>query len=186
METRFLILSFMNWQDHFLIMKRWYYRLQGLNSDSHNIFSSTDIYQDDFFRAFFIFCYHLKDSLKDSGILGVEDYINTNFSLQLAGDIANFTKHIKFTKSPRTGNKDTKGIGQKYSILYMGKHCIVSLLDIESGGKKYNAFEVVEDCMNAWGEFLLSKSLDIPEMMEENMFKNFPKWTPDYNASKDS
>jgi hypothetical protein len=58
------------------------------------------------------------------------------------------------------------------------QHYVVSLFKIESGGKEYDVFKVVQECMDAWGRFLISKSLPIPELMEELMLKNFPTWQP--------
>lgn len=168
----------MTWEEQFMAMKRWFYRLQGINGGQHNAFSSSDTYQSDFFQAFFISSYHFKDALINANVSDVENLINKNLSLKLAGDVANFTKHTKLT-STRTGDLQTKGFGKL--LLKQPENApsyIVSILHIESNGESYNAFSIAEDCMNIWGNFLLSRSLQIPELIEENIYLNFPKWAP--------
>lgn len=167
----------MTWQDQFKIMKRWYYRLQGINGGIENAFSSKDTYQEDFFRAFFISCYQLKDSLKNE-VQGVENYIDQNYALQLSGDIANYSKHAKLI-STRTGDMNTKALGQMYMYnLSAGPNYLVSLLKIISRNREYNAFEIATACMNAWGNFLIKNSLKIPNIPEEKIYENFPTWHP--------
>lgn len=165
----------MNWEEQFIALKRWYYRIRG-NDD---IFGLRTNHQDDFYRAFFIFCFHLKDSLKHSGISGVEEFVDSNLYLKLAGDIANYSKHTKLT-STHTGDIETKAINRGYLInpIGPGPSYVVFGLEIQSDGNIYDAFGVAEKCMNAWYEFLTSKSLIIPEMIEENVYKNFIKWEP--------
>ena len=51
--------------------------------------------------------------------------------------------------------------------------------EIESNGKKHDAFQVVSDCMDVWGEYIISKSLTTPELIfEERALLNFPTWHP--------
>jgi hypothetical protein len=174
----FKVTQEINWEEQFKIMKRWYYRLRG-NDDILGLGGSRSINQEDFYYAFFIFCYHIKDGLIKSGILDVEDFINNNLYLQLAGDIANFSKHT-FLEKTRTGDLGTKAFRRGYvvNLTGPGPSSVLFKLEIVSNGKTYDSFEVVEECMNAWYQFLTLKSLPIPEIIEENIYQYFIKWEP--------
>lgn len=176
----------MDWQESFLIMKRWYYRLDR-PKNMQLAYVQNDMYKDDFFRAFFIHCYHLKDALINSGYNDVESFINQHHCLQLAGDIANFSKHTKLKidkkhgPRTRTGDISTKGYAQTVQFVSSnldGPNYITNLFITESGGKQFDAFSLATDCMDAWAEYLLSKSLEIPEYIDEKIFANFPRWRP--------
>ena len=65
--------------------------------------------------------------------------------------------------------------------LTTGPTYIISTLQIESPGrniKTHDAFKLAEDCMNLWGNFLISKNLPIPDMPKEYIYENFTKWEP--------
>lgn len=176
----FLQSETMNWQEQFKMMKRWYYRLRG----SNDIFGRTISHQEDFFLAFFNCCHHFKNWLVINGVASDKDtngYIDKKESLKLCADICTFSKHAEITRTSRTGDFETKAVGQMYSvILPSGTSYIASRLKVESGGKVYyDAFKIVEECINDWGQFILSKSLEIPDMPEEHIFQNFVKWQPD-------
>lgn len=163
----------MNWQEQFMRMKRWYYRIR----------DKIDNDKEDFYLAFFESCHHFKNWLVKDGVATnkeVEDYIDQHQALQLAADICTFSKHAEITRTSRTGDFGTEVIGQK--LLAMPKNqasYLFSVLKIKSGGKEqYNAFDIVQDCMNAWGKFLLSKSQIIPTMPQEVIYQNFKRWVP--------
>lgn len=164
-----------DWEEQFRMMKRWYYRVRG-QDDALGVKTG---HQDDYYRAFFVFCYHLKDGLINAGIEGVEEFINNNLYLQLAGDISNYSKHTKLTTT-RTGDKSTKAVNQGYlfNLRGPGASYMIQGLEIQSKGKIYDAFEVANKCMDAWAEFLSSKSIKIPEIPEEIIYECFIKWEP--------
>ena len=159
-------------------MKRWFYRLRGEN----DFFGLNISNQEDLFIAFFISCHSLKDWLIKDGVAEkkeVENFINAHHCLKLAGDIANFSKHAELTRA-WTGDKNTKAVGQKYFVNPSnGSSYILSVLEVQSDGKVYrNPVDIVKECLNCWSKFVTSKSLSVPEMMEENIFLNFNKWEP--------
>ena len=58
---------------------------------------------------------------------------------------------------------------------------MISTLKITSPGRNFetlDSLEIVEKCLNIWGNFLLSKSKEIPTMPEEVIYNNFEQWKP--------
>lgn len=169
----------MNWEEQFLMMKRWYYRLRG----DEDIFGLKTIYREDFFIAFFITCNHFREWLVKNKIITngeLKKYVAQYDELELCREIADFSKHVKLW--PNHKDQKTEVIGKKIvTVPSEGSTYFESVLKIKSPGRNietYNTFELVEECMNIWGNFLLSKSLKIPDMPEEHMFQNFVKWEP--------
>lgn len=162
-------------------MKRWYYRLRPFDPElGGDTFSHHDNYMEDYFLAFFISCYHLKDWIKEYVNIthSTEEYINNNLPLQIAGDVANFSKHSKLTPKPRTGDINTKpnDIGYLKMTSY-GSSYVVKDMYIESNGQIYNAFQVATECMRLWYRFLNNQSIALPdEMNEEVFYENFKKF----------
>lgn len=170
----------MDWQEQFLMMKRWYYRLRGDN----DIFGKPVSYKEDFFLAFFVSTHHLKDWLKKGGVgnkAEIQTFIKNNPCLELAGAIANLSKHVELDHPRWEEYKNTKIAGQKYLVsVGSGPTFIESRLKIEFNGKTYHdIFPIVEMCMGAWGRFLISKKLEIPTMPEEFIFERFVVWQPE-------
>lgn len=168
----------MDWREQFKRMKRWHYRIR----------DGTDNDREDFFLAFFECCHHFKDWLVKDKIATkkeVDEYIEKYYALQLCADICTFAKHAEVTRHPRTGDSGTEVIGQKLTVMPENSSTYtISVLKIKSGGKeRYDAFTIVKECLDAWAQFLLSRSLEIPIMPQEIIFRNFRRWEPTFHAT---
>jgi len=164
----------LDWEEQFLRMKRWFYRIR----------DKVDNDKEDFYLAFFECCHHFKNWIINDGVATnkeVEAYIEKHDALKLCADICTFSKHAEVIRAPRTGDPQTAFIGKKVLVNPFGPEVsyLESILQVKSNGNDYyDAFEIVIKCMDAWGDFLISKKVAIPEMPGEDIYKNFKKWEP--------
>lgn len=112
--------------------------------------------------SFFEAAYHLKDWLKNdpkSGVTeaDVEAWINGLLILQLCGDLANGSKHLKLTSS-RTGDLSTTMARSSVDVL-VGTGTSAHRFDIVSGDKEYDALTVAKCAVGKWSEFLSKRGL---------------------------
>ena len=167
-------------------MKRWYWRLQPhLGVGKQTVFSKTDTYLGDFFEAFFITCYHIRDYLIEGGIKSeeIDDFINNSVPLKICADLCNLTKHVRLVKKPRMSSDiklDTPIVMYRNES---GEEIVSSMLMIQDGDKLYNPLKLAEDCIKEWDKFLKSKSLPIPELIEEKTFLCFDESNSNLDAS---
>jgi len=118
--------------------------------------------------AFFIFCYHIKDWIKNDPAIdktiksAVESYIDRNNCLKSCADIANGTKHLSLTKQrslsrPRVtseemvmhadGSKKKPG-SDEYADVTVETNAYV----LTDEGQK-EIFELASECLRAWDAF---------------------------------
>lgn len=150
-----------------------------------------DANKHDFFLAFYIFCYDLKDWLVRDNIgseLEIEKYIQNNESLKLCGDIANFAKHGKLKKkkngklvsTSRTGDINTE-VNEVHYYSISGGY-FESTIKIKNKDKMKEPLQLMDDCMQAWASFLSSKNVSIPQTLSEieNTTRRYPfsEWIP--------
>lgn len=171
----------MNWEEQFKIMKRWFYRLRGKKDFLGD--GGKEFYKDDFYLAFFNVCNNFKEWIIKEKVAKKEEIdhlVLENDELKLCREIANFTKHVTLFKTHF--DPDTKVVGTMiYIVTETGSSYMTSTLKINSPKRNletFDAFKLVEKCLNIWGNFLTDKSITIPEMPEENIFENFVKWYP--------
>jgi hypothetical protein len=118
---------------------------------------------EDDFSSFFVWCFHLKDWLKNdptvpaaikaaAGVLA-----NTNESLRLCGDLANGIRHLRATR------RDGAGPGDETSAAGPADRPAASPGDalptggrvvVVAGGRYLDAREVAGRCVAAWAAFL--------------------------------
>jgi hypothetical protein len=167
----------MSWEEQFKMMKRWYYRIRDGADDD----------KDDFYFAFFGVCHQFKDWLVRDGVATskeVDANIEQSDALKLCADIATFHKHARVGRDTRTGDQKTKAVGRKYQAMTpSGNSYMDSTLEIENKGNViYANLELVDECLNAWAQFLISKSLPIPQTLYESMAHVYqyprPLWKP--------
>lgn len=167
-----------NWESYFLMIKRWYYRLRDSDfyyQDGYSI-SSLEM-ENDYIWSFFISCYHFKDWLERDNIATgdeVNKYIKDSKSLSICSDVCQSNKHA-YLKRTKTDDLTTRIINPLIEVEYKNKKNFISMSFIANNGI-VNIDKLIEDCMQAWGEFIISKNLKIPEFKEENSIKNFVKW----------
>jgi len=111
--------------------------------------------------AFFMFCYHIKDWIKnDCGFKkeirnNVEYFINKNECMRICADLCNGLKHMQDCKK-RSG-KDLR-IGHKTSFEFSLENsekplkCLYFAIDLGEGREK-DVLELASECINAWEEF---------------------------------
>jgi len=141
-------------------MRRWYARV--------NVFAPVDERRVDDFYAFFVWCFHLKDWLKhDSGLdakigADAEDFVNSNRWLRICADIANGSKHLRFTRPARidagarvettTVKFDTAGFSPE---AFLSQDFIV----VPADGTTWIAVEIAKNAVAAWDNFLGTRGL---------------------------
>lgn len=119
----------------------------------------SDYYVDTVYH-FFQDCYHLKDWLKNDPASagqtrGVEDEINNSAALRLCADLANATKHLEL-RSARTGDLNTS-FGSKHYRVGLGSGVPTTVgasFDVRSGGSTWDAFNIAEQAMADWRDYL--------------------------------
>lgn len=171
-----------NWSNYFLMLKRWYYRLRDyvlLSED--DCFIGKSKMEDDYFWTSIILCYHLKDwliSCKVAEKKEIENYINENESLSICADICNSSKHGQLNKAGhcRTNDYETRIANLSFEAEYKNKKGFIPMTFIFNNGKMIDAYDLLDNSMQAWGKFIVSKNLEIPEFKEENTKTGFIKW----------
>jgi hypothetical protein len=126
-----------------------------------------DTYMDNAF-AFFIFCYHIKDWIKNDPAIdktvksAVEDYINQNNCLMCCADIANGIKHFSLDKQrsvsrPRVTSEEMimradgsnkKPGSEEYADVTVETNAYVLTDD---GQREIS--ELASECLKAWDAF---------------------------------
>jgi hypothetical protein len=110
--------------------------------------------------AFFQNCYHLKDWLWNDPAsrphMGdIEQFIDNSPNMCLCADLCNGSKHLRL-KSLRHTN-----VGRRQFSLGLGggPPIISAKYEVESDGKKFDAFTLATDCIKDWETYLGSKGL---------------------------
>lgn len=107
--------------------------------------------------SFFILTYHLKDALKEAApglrfsSSAVEDAITKDARLALLADLANLDKHMKPSRSPRSGAAPV--IDQVSGVDRTGGGWQLSMR-IKHGASMLDGLAVAEDAVKAWREKL--------------------------------
>ena len=126
--------------------------------------------------AFFVFCFHLKDWLRNDSTQPlpkheVEVFVNASESLGLCADLANATKHAVLRGGPirRDSSPQIHGgnISRDFALLPNAiAHESVQLRFVgswfevaTSTGKEYDALDLARRCVREWDDFLSGKGL---------------------------
>jgi hypothetical protein len=121
----------------------------------------------DFAYAFFVFCYHLKDWIKNDVTVApnvrgqVESFVKSSPALALAGDIANGFKHLV---RDRPGSVDAGArieargprLGMDFSL---GTSVLgAAIMIVGDQGPRF-ARDIADDCIKAWDQFVQGTGL---------------------------
>ena len=117
--------------------------------------------------AFFIFCFHLKDWIKndtsiDAGVrAAVEAFVSATPALALAADIANGVKHLVRDRSVRVDDSVRLSaggdrLGMNFSL---GTSVLGFVLVIAGDHGHRPARSVADECVKAWTTFLTTHRL---------------------------
>lgn len=137
------------WREMWDRVRRWY----GEVITTSEVLPNHDV---DSAYAFFVFCYHLKDWIKNDPSVDaaarqdVEPYVESEPALSLAGDIANGAKHLLRNRPARIDDSVRITTGESsggYEIVIVGDH----------GTRTVAA--VADHCLEAWGRFLMKHGL---------------------------
>jgi len=133
-------------------MKRWYERV--VNSSGRPEVDVDNAY------VFLLFCYHLKDWIKndvsiDKQVRGaVENFVNTT-CIALAGDVANGVKHLIRDRQEHVRVDPAARVSASYSPTWaLGESPLGVTLVIVGDQIRYDARDVAGQCAAAWDEFL--------------------------------
>lgn len=143
-------------------VKRWYQRFVTINEGRQHDLPS-DNYQDEVY-AFFVFCFHLKDWIKNDESVGtaadkVEDFVKNNKELNLCRDICHSIKHLKLRVS-RSGQDPQFG-QRKFYLQVGGPETTINVrYTIDTSSGPVDAFELATKCLKAWENFILSNIND--------------------------
>ncbi len=168
-----------NWENYFLMMKRWYYRLRDTDYYNEDGFSINQLkMEEDYYWTIFIIIYHFKDWIRmATSKEKVENYVKNSKSLSICADICNSNKHL-FLRYSKTGDKETRLLNTLIEAEYKNKKSFFPITLIINRHKMIDAYTLVEDCMQDWGKFIINEHLKIPILKEENSVSNFVKWEP--------
>lgn len=167
-------------------IKRWYKRIKRIEESCPQGYIDDDCLDEVY--AFFMNCYHLKDWLKNSifkqnntkrqEVENIFDEKKGKEIFKVCADFVNGVKHVKadrFTRiDPNTQiekqhvtirlgnplplyiplNKNGKKENEKYS-----PPSTQYSWEIKCGNKYYNVYQLVEDCLKEWENFLKKEKL---------------------------
>jgi len=117
----------------------------------------------DIILSFFMYCYHLGDWLKASGLDGtkINNFIHNTYELQVCRNLTNSTKHLNLDRPspPQVFDYKAAGLPSPIARTYdplaeiTGKtetEYLVILVD----GQEINCYDFMTKCMHKWEEFL--------------------------------
>jgi hypothetical protein len=132
----------LSWRSQLDRVKRWSDRLKEFGRDD------TDQERLDFYLAFFLNCYALRDWFINSNAVSKPDMdglTQSNEAMRLCRDICNRSKHLTLNRNPST--EATFSIGREYTP-YANRFFVIAL------GEKRDLFEIASACVAFWDEFL--------------------------------
>lgn len=135
--------SIFSWRSQHDRVKRWSQRLHE--------YQDAD-FQDrlDFFLAFFINCYSLRDWFINSNSISqkeMDGLIQSSEAMRLCRDICNRSKHLTLNRSPST--EANFSIGREYRPFDRGYRFFIQYLD-----SMRDLMEIAMSCLQFWDDFL--------------------------------
>ncbi len=125
----------------------------------------------DLYYCFFMRCYHLKDWLAGTVVLGsketIEQFVNESPELSLCGDICNSTKHFMLDERKRKREERLRillGPGEGISLFREYDPLIARQgrrkyrIRLEATERRWDAIELATTCMEQWKQFVESHS----------------------------
>lgn len=136
------------WQGQLARVRRWHQRIQGLQSGRSE--DDTDSSVLDYAYTFFQNCNHLADWISNDAPdrrADVERLIRATPELRICRDIANATKHLDLDRPPKMADGFADGV----EYVPWGGGAVSPF--VIAGGEKYQLFDLVDRCMEAWERF---------------------------------
>lgn len=150
-----------NYQQQFERVKRFYGLFEKIDKGIKIDFPLC--YLEDVVYAFFIFCYHLKDWIKNDNTLSsnikdkIEDFVTKNKCLGICGDICNGVKHLALDKSRggEYGEIKTKKVFAEYAGgTSLNVKIKFNVFTKSPRGKQIDAFDLATESLKKWEEFI--------------------------------
>jgi hypothetical protein len=129
-------------------VRRWHKRIDRLHNSE--AIDSLDSFVLDYVYAFFQNCNQLADWISNDAPdrkAAVERLIRTTPELQICRDIANATKHLDLDRPPKVAGGFADGRE------YVPGDSNGAGFFVIAGGEKYQLFDLVNRCMEAWERF---------------------------------
>lgn len=142
------------WQGQFERIERWLTRLRRVRDNKKNIHD-----QIDFLWAFFLNCYHLRDYLKltsDIPESSLNQLFEQHLTMRIVRDLANGFKHLLLTRVPEDP-RFSVGLEYNYFECELGGESIC--WDVDVNGQKFDLFDLAEEAVRIWRDFLEENSL---------------------------
>lgn len=149
------------YQQQFERIKRFYELFEKIDKGIRINFPLS--YLEDVVYAFFIFCYQLKDWIKNDDTLPsnvkdkVEDFVTENKCLGICGDICNGIKHLtlKPSRSGEYGEIKTKKVSVEYARgTSLNVKIKFNIFTKSPRAKPIDAFELATESLKKWEEFI--------------------------------
>jgi len=162
-----------SWRDQWARITRWRERVRRSRDEFRDDDLGSEGYRDEVF-ALFQAIWHLKDWLANDDSLSpalgrgeIESWLSGNSvdpqepkMLHVAADLANGSKHLKLTRTPRAaGSAQTRRDIQVF--VGHGVSHTFWVTDARSG-KDYEAVELADLCLAEWTTFLATRGLQTP------------------------
>jgi len=140
----------LGWRSHYEAMKRWAVRCESCYSNGRCV--SGDF--EDFFLAFMVVCYHLRDFvIKTGGVRAdeIDSLIQKSEAMGICRDICHRSKHHTISKP---SIDEDWSLGRSYHPWPDGTSAISHFLI--AGSEKRQPLEVIRECVRFW-EGLVTK-----------------------------
>lgn len=138
-------------------IKRWKVKIEKTIDDYRNGKYSEDIrILLDMIYAFFIFCHHMSDYIKNDNELSIDEdiiyeYIRKNECLSICADICNGTKHLTLTRPKTEGGHFW--VNYKININSKTKERTISVtLSSKTVNEEFSS--LADNCIQKWEKFI--------------------------------
>jgi len=146
----------LGWRSRYEAVQRWATRCEKCYSDDRCV--SGDF--EDFFLAFMVVCYHLRDFVIETGGLRADEIdrlIQDNEAMRICRDVCNRSKHHSISKA---SIDDLWSLGREYRPWPDGTPAIAHFL--VAGSEKHEPLDVVRECQRFWDGPVASAGLTEP------------------------
>ena len=145
------------WRMHYKGVLRWQARVENCYRDGKCIGADD---AEDFLLAFFVFCYHLRDFVVETGGISpheVDTLIQSDRVMKPCRDICNRAKHHSISKNTYGA---TWSLGREFPRSSDSMPGLTHFLI--AAGEKYYPLDVVRDCIRFWSNLATSGRLAEP------------------------
>lgn len=155
------------WLEQWLRANRWYGQLKEASQEEQDF-----TYHIDVAYAFFQSCYHLRDWLKQCGVVENEElnaFFKDSVEMGICRNICNGAKHLTVKhpgENPEAHLENLQSIGASLAVMREHdpyatacKEKVEFKVIVLAGGKKWNALDLATECLKQWERFLSAHSL---------------------------